>query len=398
MRAAAIADLHVLSDRLTGPHGHRAILGRAVSEARVSGVRLFLCAGDLAGITIPHWTRPAERNLLVEIAQSAAEFCPFVAVRGNHDPDGDHAVLNAIAARFPIVYVEGEAQVVEVEGAVVLCVPWIDRTAVPRGVDYEEAVVEVYRKAIAGAEADLLAAREAGLATFLLAHAAIRGAAFGEDQPVVPVKDPTVPRELIGRPDLFDAIVVGHYHGFQIIEAGAPIVYPGSTAVNVFGEDSRKGWTLIDTETGEITLREIPQAVRLTIDLDATSGVVQAVRPWGPGPAPSLGAIAAFLAESAGHVKIRANIPEEALGTARIRIEETRALLAPVALSLRIETDVVRAEVVRDGAEEVARAETLGDKCAAFWANTDPRPGHKHRARALEILVDIEAAAREAPR
>jgi DNA repair exonuclease SbcCD nuclease subunit len=403
MRIAVIGDIHVTEARLDGLGGQRPILEEVVAEIGVADPDVVLVAGDLAGQTVPHKCSPRERDVIVSTVLGLSwegrlgrSFRPVVIVRGNHDYPMDYGFLNRLHGE--VVYVD-DPEFLNVAGARVLCLPWIDRAAVATATDdeYRLRVVEIYREAVEGSKADLLAGVGPRI---VLAHAAFEGGVLREGQPSVPTKDPVIPTSIFPA-DLFDLVVGGHYHLPQALDSkdgSAPGFYVGSLFVNRFGEHPAKSWVMLDDESGTLVAKRHPvqQPARIRLDIDAvTGGVIEIV--GGTKAMTTLGdpARVADSIRAAGvpcHVKIVPHVHEHDLGTARVKVAEVRTIFAEVALTTVIGVpEVVRIERKREGADEVAEARGLAEKIAAWVTTLDEKPGKRSIARAVEILGEIEA-------
>lgn len=396
MLVGFVTDIHVDERRLTGPTGHQALLDRTVEQIRDLGCDLVLVGGDLAGTQVPHRATPRERNALVRFFMDLAAFAPVVICRGNHDSLGDYAFLQHLAATFPIFYVEEAPELIDTGNAAVLVLPWLDRGRVAgEGQDYGDAVRAIYGAALDDVKDDLREAKAAGKPALLLLHAAIPDAVIRPGQPVVPTADPVIGlHDLLGESSGVEAVFVGHYHLHQPLQGPVPAWYGGSLFVNDYGENPDKGWLLYNTANSGAELQPVDQPWRLTIRV--TDGTVEIVEPDGAldeivGKTVAEAEVILRTTEVPAYIRIVAKVPEARLTEQMVAVSRMRAELAVHALGVKVELDVQRSARMREGASEVATAETIPSKIKHYTGRLSPKPEQPVVKRALQIFEELSA-------
>jgi len=365
MRVAFVTDLHVTQARL---REHAPVLRKVAGAICATHPDLLLVGGDLCGLRVPHRATPEERNTLVDFLRRATgdgEW-PAVVVRGNHDAPGDFDFLDHLA--IDATYM-GEPGVVEGDRWGVVCLPWVDRTAVSDPERYQGEVRALYRDTLAGYLQD----PDRRPHVFVLGHAAIKGATLHDGQPAVPIADPVVPlSDLDGD---FRAGFFGHYHHPQILESGdRPIVYGGSLNVNEHGEDYRKTWT--EWTPKRCRFHRIPTPIRATLVVDDLGKTLE-VKP----DADALGPNA--------HLKIRVVAQGDRLDQAITAARRVRAQYVGNVLSVRVEYDTRVQPRTREGAADIADRTTIPDKVALYLDRKRPKIKGSLKAEALQILDEL---------
>lgn len=236
----------------------------------------------------------------------------------------------------------------------------------------------------------------------VLAHAAFRGGQVRTGQPTTPTADPVLDPKEILRDTFADCILAGHYHGHQLLPGVG--LYGGSLFASQFGESSEKVWTIVHHESGkELTLedRPVPQPGRVLIDYDpavekvlGAEGIRTVQAEFLKFPM-TLGEFAEEASRwSPDHFKLRVWMDETEVARLTPRVSEVVARLGKVGLSVKVEPVIDRAEKVRTGADDVAKATTLVEKFEAFIQSSGDLAAsgvsHSLVARAKEILVAVE--------
>lgn len=396
MRIAFLTDLHVCDSRLDGHGGQRAALVDLALTLDAYAPDLILVGGDLAGLQVPHRATPRERNALVSLLVDLGNVAPVVAVRGNHDFPGDYAFLNHLRSKHPVVYAEAGPEILDVPGAVVVALPWLDRTAVAKlDPDYGAGVRTVYRDAMAQVADDLRAARKAGSVVVVLAHAAVAGGAIRDGQPPVPTADPVVYLHELLDEGTVDAAFFGHYHARQILDAPVDALYGGAVFAHEYGEDlGDRGALIYDTETGKVEHVPVLQQPKILVEIDAGDRRLLAVRPDGlitvhgpdaagpwaqvaPGPTPTAKLVVHH---------------DDGDGPALAWADAVRTRLGEVGCTqVLVERRPRRTTRARDGADDIAAATTTADKVQGYMARVDPAPAKATLAAALAVLTDLES-------
>jgi len=396
MLISFVTDLHVQDQRLDGDHGHAALLTTTVQQIREAGCDLVLIGGDLAGVSVPHKATIRERNALVQFVLALAEIAPVVICRGNHDTVGDYAFLGHLAGVQPIFFVEDGPELIDTGNAAVMVLPWLDRgRVVGPDQDYGQVVREIYAGALADCADDLRSARSAGQPAIVLTHAAMPDAMIRDGQPIVPTADPVIALDALLADVEVDAVFVGHYHLHQRVAGPVPAWYGGSLFCNDHGENPDKGWLLYNSDTRSADLRLVDQPWRLTIRID--DGIIQAVDPAG-GCDEIVGRSVAEAEDILrtlqipAHVRIEAKVTEARLTEQTVAIARLRAELVAGALSVKVEVSPQRTLRVRDGAVDLANAETIPAKVKQFAGQLAPRPAAPVLKRSLQLLDDMIAS------
>jgi DNA repair exonuclease SbcCD nuclease subunit len=377
MRVAFVTDLHITQARLKE---HRPVLRRVALSIWDKEPDLLLVGGDLCGLRVPHRATPDERNALVDFLRTAVDDgdTPIVVVRGNHDARGDFDFLDHLA--IDCTYMD-EPGVVEGGGDgddwAVMCLPWVDRTAVSDPERYQDEVRALYRDELQG----YLNEKGRAQNLFVLGHVAIKGATLCEGQPAVPIIDPVIP--LSDMDGDLRAGFFGHYHHPQSLQSGDhPIVYGGSLNVNEYGEDDRKAWVL--WEDGGLTQQPIRGPRRVTLDMDDQNGTVVEVKPNDEALTGDLSTV---------HLKVRVKVTADSMDAALATAAQARAKYADQVASVRVEYVPRVHHATRDGADEVAVAVTVTDKVAAYFDRMPRPPGKRLANRALQLLDELQREA-----
>jgi hypothetical protein len=229
----------------------------------------------------------------------------------------------------------------------------------------------------------------------VLTHAAMPDAMIRDGQPIVPTADPVIALDALLADVEVDAVFVGHYHLHQRVAGPVPAWYGGSLFCNDHGENPDKGWLLYNSDTRSADLRLVDQPWRLTIRID--DGIIQAVDPAG-GCDEIVGRSVAEAEDILrtlqipAHVRIEAKVTEARLTEQTVAIARLRAELVAGALSVKVEVSPQRTLRVRDGAVDLANAETIPAKVKQFAGQLAPRPAAPVLKRSLQLLDDMIAS------
>lgn len=393
MKIAHITDLHVTEKYIDGPDGHARLLADAAKAICQSGAQLCTVGGDLSGYTVPHRSTIRERNLLVDFMVEVSNVMPVVGARGNHDPMGEWLFLNHCRGRHPITYSE-DPELISTTFADIVVLPWLDQTRFQGTQDYSGAVMARYQTQIAQFHEDLVEAKKLGKCRVMLVHGAFSKAMFRDGQPAVPTADPMIDMPALADPRYFDVALAGHYHLHQIIKAKIPACYGGSLAVSQYGEDFPKGWTLFDSETGEITHQPTAQRRRMKLVVNPATSRISECSPEIEGiKGLPVGRLRTFLADAdLGDCDVR--VVYEATGENAVEaagqvfaIEEA---LVSSGAKVEIKAKIERTIQMREGLAEVAAATTLAEKTRA-WATASKIAVPKATVEgAIVLLNDLE--------
>jgi DNA repair exonuclease SbcCD nuclease subunit len=368
-------------------------------DIRKQDVEGVLIAGDLTGHVVPHRSTPEERGALMEFLDAIDR--PAIIIRGNHDVPHDHDYLNYLkVAGGRVIYSEG-IDFIETDWVRLVTLPWMSASQLPPGVPPELAIEGMVREVLLRREVKD-SFRNFNGPRLVLAHAAFRGGQVRTGQPTTPTADPVLDPKEILRDTFADCILAGHYHGHQLLPGVG--LYGGSLFASQFGESSEKVWTIVHHESGkELTLedRPVPQPGRVLIDYDpavekvlGAEGIRTVQAEFLKFPM-TLGEFAEEASRwSPDHFKLRVWMDETEVARLTPRVSEVVARLGKVGLSVKVEPVIDRAEKVRTGADDVAKATTLVEKFEAFIQSSGDLAAsgvsHSLVARAKEILVAVE--------
>jgi DNA repair exonuclease SbcCD nuclease subunit len=264
MRAYVSGDVHY---RESGPRSAECARLMAWLAADVAEVKpdTFVVAGDL----YDHRATPSEEGTMqrwLRDLSKAIGGAPIILVGGNHDDPEQIEILGRTAAAGPIIAFTRPGLRV-VAGVNICLVPW-PRVAHLAAAIPDASIAERREAARAGL-ADILRGfgpydRDRPLPSLLVAHANVMGATMDGGQPVASGEEIAVS---VG--DLMaaepGAVVLGHIHVAQRMEAPVPTWYTGSLFRTSFGEsvgdkgavlaewgpafDGGQGWTLTRRES-----------------------------------------------------------------------------------------------------------------------------------------------------
>lgn len=245
-----------------------------VDTAIDENVDLVLFAGDAYRDATPSPTfqREWDRRMM----RLSAARIPTLMIPGNHDLTPTSTKADALQefASFDIPYLHlasGEPRLwtpAELDGAAVqvITVPWITRSRVIlNALEMETTEDELTDRVVDAFEGwieALLAKTDPALPTVLMAHYAVAGARYPNQQMVTLGGEITLPAALTRDPRI-TYTALGHIHLFQDLNPGAqpPVVYPGSIERVNFGEaGDPKGFVIAELQPGSATytFREIP--------------------------------------------------------------------------------------------------------------------------------------------
>ncbi len=259
-----------------------------LEQAREAGVHLIVHAGDL----YDRKSTPAERNAACAWLRSAAEICPVVVVRGNHDAPGDLDIYEHLETehslhvydrpitdldvdRVPIYYTESR------DRAAVIPLPWFDKSHLVAQFDAEAADQETTRITAINAAEQLLgllrtqadSLRELGVTPILVGHVMVAGSQTSTGQTLQGTTVELSPAAIDSVGCAYAAL--GHIHKSQVWCEGR-VAYSGSPVRQDFGETEAKGWRLVEIEDGRLVSQrfvELPVREIHLVEVDLSSGV-----------------------------------------------------------------------------------------------------------------------------
>jgi len=371
-------------------------VAKDIRKQDVDGV---LIAGDLTGHVVPHRSTPEERGALMEFLDAIDR--PTIVIRGNHDVPHDHDYLNYLKVAGGRVIYSETVDFIETDWIRLVTLPWISASQLPSGTAPELAIEGMVREVLLRKEVED-SFRNFDGPRLVLAHAAFRGGQVRTGQPTTPTADPVLDPKEILRDTFADCILAGHYHEHQLLPGAG--LYGGSLFASQFGESSEKVWTLVHYESGEeLTLedRPVPQPGRVLLDYDPSvekvlgaEGLRAALKDVLKFPM-SLDSLTEEMSRWSGHhLKLRVWMDESEVARLTPRVSEVVARLGRGALSVKVEPVIDRAEKVRTGADDVAKATTLLEKFETFVQVggdlASSGVSDSLLSRAKEILAEVE--------
>jgi exonuclease SbcD len=250
---------------------HRAVLDEIVGIAAKEAVDLVLVTGDQFHSGAPS---PESEAIVYRALMKLAATVPHVHVlAGNHDnPNRLRAltpileVTNITAVSHPMPPDEGGVQRIESrsgETAVIASVPFLSKRTIVRAddimsleaSDHEGKYRDRYRKIVQVLTRDF----SGETVNLIAAHATVLGGATsGGERQSQSIFDYVIPGSVF--PETAHYVALGHLHGTQRIDAGAPAWYPGSPLQMDFGDKSpQKHVLMVEAVPGRPAhIRQIP--------------------------------------------------------------------------------------------------------------------------------------------
>ena len=263
-----VGDLHLQARELAD---QREVLFWIAERVRQEGVGLVVVAGDLAGISCPHLSRPAERGAMLDflIAVRGAG-ASVVILRGNHDVAEDWRWLDALSSVRWVTRPESFTLSAPDGEAVLHCLPYPDRSWLAVDATDSTAATAKMEQALHAIVAGFSAVAP-GVPSVLAGHLNIRGAMTSTGQPMVGT-EVELPVDAIAAAGV-DVALLNHIHLPQTmprLAAGAPVVHVGSPWPTNYGETEEKRVVLATVEDGRFTIRSVPTPciTRVTLDVD----------------------------------------------------------------------------------------------------------------------------------
>lgn len=374
--ALVVGDVHLRTDENTDDTV--AALDFAAKVAGDRSVDAVLFGGDIYEKT----STPHERAIFARVLRKLLGR-PVYGIRGNHDAHEDLEVFNHVPgntwAEAPTIIQAGPVDL--------LLVPWPDRAFLAALGHTGEAGDLAGSAALAAMLRAMVATRERrGAPLILNAHLQVLGALSSSAQPLIGKAIEAVLGDLL---DLgLTAGFISHVHRPQ--ELAVNLFIPGSVTVHDFGEqDEQKRIGLFAIEDdGHWSIDWLATPCRrwVTIEAGVTNGVAwEHLTPY--------------------PYEVPVGIPDEAIAGAnvryRYRCDESEQHLFddaairrqfPGAHTLKIDSEISRADRAREGAARVAAAPTVAEKVQAWGAatGTEITPAH------LKKLEQLESEARNA--
>lgn len=322
----------------------------------------YLIGGDL----IHGRSTIVERESAMRFLRPLDDSAEVVGIYGNHEVPGDLGIYSALRrTRF-----YAEPTVHMLPGLPVACLPWL--TYVPSPADLRLPPSAVAENAARSIAARVEALREElAMAVFdtpdmprvMLGHAMIRGAKTALGQPI-----PLGAEFELGLSDLAtfgaDAYLFGHVHAGQewVVNAGAPVIYPGSPHRTTYGEIEEKRVALITLEGRDATIEYIPTPARPMFLVEVT---------WTPDAWANDPAVTQLLADVEEarplppDVRLRYLVPSSRREQGATDAERLATKLKKAgAFRVKPEPIVITEAAVRADTVEVAQAASLHDQLA----------------------------------
>jgi exonuclease SbcD len=393
---AHVADLHVdergrLEDVV---EVLRAFVDRITEEA----VDLVLVAGDC----FERRSTPAERAVLADFLQAAADVAPVVVAKGNHDQGGDLELFARLETARPLLVFErptaapGSAPILELAGGRrlgILALPWFDKANLAAGleatVDAEatrELTIAAARELLVAIGAEVSRVRGAGAVPVLVAHVLVGGSEVSTGQVLLGTTVELAPFDLAETGAAY--VALGHVHAAQAW-LGGRVAYAGSPHRANYGEPEAKGWRLVTlSDEGEFLsneFRELParRIELLEVDWSDEAGAAK-LRAQGIGVAFALGERDRV---RGARVRFRARVCAQDLAHVDAAAIE-RVLLADGAAEVKVEVLVVAETRAR--APEIVRATSTAEKLQAWLGAKGIPVDEAARARLLGKLAQLE--------
>ena len=207
-----------------------------------TGAAAIIIAGDIANYRNPRaWAYVVFRRFL---EKCEADGIKVVGLRGNHD--GDDLSRREFAEAFPssLITYARKPTVLKVAGRDVLLLPWAGRSTVAAKAGHTMTVAEQHGYMQQAFERII----QTHPADIIVTHFTIAGAKYSsEAQPMLGDSgELMLPVGMFNQPHLRH-VVSGHIHKAQVLTNGAvPIMYPGSTILCDFGQESETPHVVID--------------------------------------------------------------------------------------------------------------------------------------------------------
>lgn len=371
------------------------VLRAIIDIGRAANVGLWIVPGDLTGHEAPHVAEPEERNAVAEFFCEAAETGRVVVVRGNHDARYDLDIYARLRAPNPIHVVTRPTRIA-LGPLVVYGLPYPSKDWFMAGAEAGQAI-EAQKAQIEDVLRQLLVAwrvqgaedRSEGRVPVGAVHVHIGGSIVGGGEVLIGREIELAPHDLdeLG----FSYIALSHIHRRQQMAATA--WYAGSPSAQNHGEagDVKSVNVVRFDDAGVAQVEHVPTPARRLVTVDMV---------WQDGDWEFAGAPPERADLANAEVRVRANVPEEALALADQAVIER--VLANVYGAHRVQVERVPIPHVRQrlaavtlhGGERAAdayqRATTVAEKLELLWSTRDDAPPPEQRARILARLATME--------
>lgn len=424
MRLIHLSDLHVTE----GPRldDQAATLQGSVLEASKLRPDAWLLTGDLYGHTVPHRSRPAERNVLLAAVRTMALVAPVVIIPGNHDHDEDVAGLeNCAPDCWPVKVVPRAAAfelltpsgVLHVYGLPYPTKRWLLANEAPSSVEAAQRAVESKLATLLRLWAGRIARKRADKPDephVFAGHLQIRGSTVGAGV-VLAGQEIELTRDQLHELGV-DYGALGHLHDRQ--EAAPRCWYAGSLWNTSHSSAPMPGrsWQLVDiapTSKGLppapgggltwrmydpdgarqcVTVGAFPSKARrfVTLDYRWAQPDDEQVPRWVRMPTVLTAANVEGGADVRdAEVRMRLVVPAQHVASCPWddEIERVRKLGAHRVVPERVIEPVVRAR-----APQVAEAQTLDSKLVAYWSTLETPPTEAEQQAAIVALRTLRVS------
>lgn len=230
MKAVVFGDLHITERGLAHGQQTKLLLDEMPGIVREENPDVCLLTGDYAGTVGEslHRSTATERNAIFASVAKIANFCPVVAIRGNHDLPGDWATLGLVRAKNRVYYVE-RPQMIPIGEVDVLALPWPHRQP-----EEGETPTDVVMQPFGHFEQPSPKRFFIILGHFGTSESQINGRSYPK---IVAPTEPVFDLEKIQhvRPDV---VVMGHLHeqSAHDIGKGFQVVHTGAMTIGAYGE------------------------------------------------------------------------------------------------------------------------------------------------------------------
>jgi DNA repair exonuclease SbcCD nuclease subunit len=387
VKFVATGDLHWCErSRLPECERIHAYILELLAEHKPDG---FLCGGDVYDAA----STPRERGLVARFFQAAAQICPVLIVKGNHDRPLDCALLARLKSKHPIVVEEG-AGIHKIGNAALAAVAWPERQSIlawsrARALDPNAVEESVLQNILRGLGAELRAHAGPKLA---LGHFMVDGAKVSTGQPLLgqPLRVSLSDLSLLQAP----VVLMSHVHKPQAWSLGnMQALYLGSPYRTSFGEVEDKSVTLVEFE-GDTCMG----ATRLPLPC-ASMALLEDEWTTEDGGGFASGCLTARERLENGqdafdfkHAEIRFRyiVDADQRDAAHAAAEQWRTEWLQLGAA-EVQLDPCVRTSVRARAPEVAKAVTLPDKLAALWNARGTMPEAERQARLFELAGQLES-------
>lgn len=402
IRLAHISDIHIQEQQPAfggaSLNEQLEILTWIADDARDQRVELIVIAGDL----YHQASQPAEREVAAEAVRRFAEVAPVVIVKGNHDVTKDLAILRRLKTASPVRVLEspevfafrrgqfdhpsGQTDLLNRDDAIIACIPWprkaqLAAMAGPVDAGTLDAQAEKHmQNLLLGMGAQI---QSSAVPRIVVAHLELGAALLDSGQPSVGRCDIE-----LAQGDLDDMqadyCALGHIHQHQRL--GDRICYSGSVRPVTFGQETPKGYCVVEIEHGEVPRIEHRRTPYLEMRTWESRWLTDEVEPRLLLEDPPFSGDISEWPKS--WIKLRvacaADQQQQAKAAAQLIMEHMRA----AGHQVKLVPDI--AVVSRVRSEKFVRADTLEEKTRAWWADQGDTP-----ARAEQILEKLRQVEEE---